>query len=68
MVQAGWASLNSKQLTPGLRKFFNRIAFRRGKQKAVVALARRLLILAHRLWKNGEVYNPLYPKVKWAAT
>jgi transposase len=32
---------------------------RRGKKKAVVAVARKLGILLHRLWVSGEVYEPL---------
>jgi transposase len=32
---------------------------KRGKKKAVVAVARKLGILLHRLWVTGEVYEPL---------
>jgi transposase len=32
---------------------------KRGKKKAVVAVARKLGILLHRLWVSGEVYEPL---------
>ena len=32
---------------------------KRGKKRAVVAVARRLGILLHRLWVTGEVYEPL---------
>src|SRR5262249_60942851 len=32
---------------------------KRGKKKAVVAVARKLGILLHRLWVGGEVYEPL---------
>jgi len=31
-----------------------------GKKRAVVAVARKLAVLLHRLWVNGEVYEPLY--------
>jgi len=31
-----------------------------GKKRAVVAVARKLAVLLHRLWQTGEVYNPLY--------
>ena len=64
MVQAGWSAIRSKRLTPGLRKWFRRLLYKAGPQKAVVALARRLLVLAHRLLKNGEAYNPAYPRVE----
>src|SRR5713101_719825 len=30
-----------------------------GKKRAVVAVARKLAILLHRLWVGGEVYEPL---------
>jgi len=29
------------------------------KRKAVVAVARKLAVLLHRLWVTGEVYDPL---------
>jgi hypothetical protein len=32
---------------------------KRGKKKAVVAVARKLGILLHRLWVTAEVYEPL---------
>ena len=32
---------------------------KRGKKRAVVAVARKLGILLHRLWVTGEVYEPL---------
>jgi len=46
-----------------LRRFGLRLAARGGKnakRRAVVAVARKLAVLLHRLWKNGEVYDPLY--------
>ena len=30
------------------------------KKRAVVAVARKLAVLLHRLWVSGEVYDPLY--------
>ena len=33
---------------------------RGAKRKAVVAVARKLSVLLHRLWSTGEVYQPLY--------
>jgi hypothetical protein len=29
------------------------------KRRAVVAIARKLAVLLHRLWRTGEVYEPL---------
>lgn len=45
-----------------LRRFGLRLAERGGtsaKKRAVVAVARRLAVLLHRLWITGEVYEPL---------
>ena len=45
-----------------LRRFGLRLAERGGKaakKRAVVAVARRLAVLLHRLWVTGEEYQPL---------
>lgn len=45
-----------------LRRFGERLCARGGKvakRRAVVAVARKLAILLHRLWVSGEVYEPL---------
>jgi transposase len=49
-----------------LRRFGMQIAARGGKnakRKAVIAVARKLTCLMHRLWTTGEIYDPLY-KIK----
>jgi len=46
-----------------LRRWGLHLAERGGKaakKRAVVAVARKLAVLLHRLWRNGEVYDPLY--------
>jgi transposase len=46
-----------------LRRYGLAIAARGGKnakKRAVVAVARKLAVLLHRLWITGEVYDPLY--------
>lgn len=46
-----------------LRHWGLKLAERGGKnakKKAVVAVARKLAVLLHRLWKTGEVYDPFY--------
>lgn len=46
-----------------LRRFGERLAQRGGraaKKKAVVAVARKLAVLLHRLWLTGEAYDPFY--------
>ena len=35
---------------------------KRGKKRAVIAVARKLAVLLHRLWVSGEVYVPLRPR------
>lgn len=45
-----------------LRRFGERLAARGGKaakKRAVVAVARKLAVLLHRLWVTGELYQPL---------
>lgn len=37
------------------------------KKRAVVAVARKLAVLLHRLWVNGEAYQPLYQAERAAA-
>lgn len=41
-----------------LKDFFERIEKRRGKKRAMVALARKLLTTVYGVLKSGEVYNP----------
>ncbi len=46
-----------------LRRHALKIAERggkRAKKRAVVAVARKLAVLLHRLWLTGELYYPLY--------
>lgn len=62
-VQAAWAAMRSKDLTPPLRKWIRRLIVKRGRQVAAVALARRLLVLVHKVLTHGEAYNPNYPMV-----
>lgn len=53
-----------------LRRFGSRIAQRGGKnakKRAAVAVARKLAVLLHHLWRSGEVYQPLYQQTRKAA-
>ena len=43
-----------------LRRFGERVMARRGRTKAAVAVARKLAVRLHHLWRTGEVYEPLY--------
>lgn len=42
-----------------LRRFGERVMAKHGRRKAVVAVARKLAVLLHRLWVTGEAYEPL---------
>jgi transposase len=44
--------------TAPLRRWFARVAYHRGKKTAVVALARKLLVIAYRLLKDRTAYDP----------
>jgi transposase len=35
------------------------------KKRAIIAVARKLAVLLHHLWKNGEIYDPLY-RSRWS--
>lgn len=46
-----------------LRRWGLQLAERGGKnakKRAVIAVARKLAVLLHHLWKNGEIYDPSY--------
>jgi len=50
-----------------LRRHGEKIASRGGKnakKRAVVAVARKLAVLLHRLWVTGETYDPLYNRCR----
>lgn len=50
-----------------LRRFGLRLSAQGGKnakRRAVVAVARKLAVLLHRLWRHGEIYEPLYKPSK----
>ena len=54
-----------------LRRFGESIAGRGGKvakRRALVAVARKLAVLLHRLWVTGEVYEPLRNSERGKAT
>jgi len=54
MIQVAHAA--SRAGDSRLRLFFLRVAARRGKKKAYVALARKILCIIHHLLVNGEEY------------
>jgi len=50
-----WALVQAPRHDPKLRLFFERVAARRGKKKAIVALARKILCIIHHLLINGRI-------------
>ena len=67
LVQSAQYILGSFGEDSNLRRFGLKLAERGGKnakRRAVVAVARKLAVLLHRLWITGEVYDPLYKQAK----
>jgi transposase len=58
LVQAAHAALHCRRES-ALKRWALQLAERVGKRKAVVALARKLAVLLHRLWVTGQSYHPL---------
>lgn len=61
LVQCAHHILARPSCDGSLRSFGLHIAAqggKRGKKRAVVAVARKLAVLLHHLWKTGEVYEP----------
>lgn len=62
LVQGAHCILSRRGPDTDLKRWGLKLASRGGKnakKRAVVAVARKLAILLHRLWVNGEVYEPL---------
>jgi transposase len=62
LVQGAHYILGFRGPDTDLRRWGKRLAERGGKnanKRAVVAVARKLAVLLHRLWVTGEVYEPL---------
>jgi len=59
LVEAGWTVLRGRSpaMAP-LRAWGERIAVRRGKRIAAVAVARRLARILYALWRDGVDYKP----------
>jgi len=62
-LQAVWVqiahlvAIDGTKATQPLRRWFEKVAGKRGKKTALVALARRLLVIAYRLLKDETVYD-----------
>jgi len=62
MVQGAYYILGPFGEDSDLRRWGRKLAERGGKnakKRAVIAVARKLAVLLHRLWVSGEVYEPL---------
>ena len=58
LIEAAWRLMRSKQAdTRALRAWALRIAARRGKHVAVVALARRIAGILYAMWRDGVSYD-----------
>ena len=62
LVQGAQHIMSERSRDSDLKRWGRRLAGRGGKsakKRAIVAVARKLGILMHRLWVTGEVYEPL---------
>lgn len=66
LVQAALCCLRCKR-DSDLKRWALSVAARRGKKKAIVALARKLAVLMHHVWITGELYEPLRKPLTKAA-
>jgi transposase len=55
LVQCAWAASRSKGTH--LRQLYGRLVGRRGKKRALVAVAHRLLVIVYNVLKKGQVYE-----------
>jgi transposase len=58
LVEAAHAAVKSKA-TPYYRLKYERIAKRRGKKRAIIAIARMILTAIFHMFSTGEVWNPV---------
>lgn len=54
LCEAAWAATKSRKTQLSIKYW--KIASRRGKKKAIIALARKLLIIAYHIIKNKQAY------------
>ena len=57
LVQVAHAAVKDKQCDYYATKY-NKISKRRGKKRAIIAIARKILVAIYHLLKTGEVFNP----------
>jgi transposase len=61
LVQCAWAASRSKGTH--LRQLYGRLVGRRGKKRALVAVAHRLLMIIYNVLKKGQVYQEPAPAI-----
>lgn len=66
LVQASWALWHSRR-GGALQLWAQRLAARRGRRLAIVALARRLARVLYALWRDGTTFTPTGRRVAVAA-
>ena len=61
LVEAAWRVATNKKRpeTEALRSWADRVARRRGKRVAMVALARKLSGILYAMWRDGSAYDPV---------
>jgi len=57
LYEAAQVMLSRVKKWSWLKAWAMNIAKRRGRQKAIVALARRMAIIMHRMWKDGTEFH-----------
>jgi transposase len=60
LVQCAWAASRSKGTH--LRQLYGRLVGRRGKKRALVAVAHRILVIIYNVLKKGQVYQEPVPR------
>jgi transposase len=60
LIQGAWGVLCKADRNDPLRIWGERVAERRGKRVAVVAIARRLVGVLWAMWRDGTVYDPTH--------
>jgi transposase len=59
LIQAAWGIWRQRQGRAALHAWVERLAARRGRRIAVVALARRLARILYAMWRDGSDYRPV---------
>jgi transposase len=59
LIQAGWVIWRQRQGRAALHAWVERLAARRGRRIAVVALARRLARILYAMWRDATDYRPV---------